>query len=240
MTIGFIVECAPLGPDEVLVREVMRRFRPDDEPKTVVLARNNKGILLANAVKDTASLIKQGCAKVFILWDWHPIEVNWGETRNEWRPGMCRKEAAKLRKDLVAAGVNIKKVVLVCVTQEVEAWALADKTAIKAQVTDRLKTHQPRHIHVPKTPWPEEEPDPERRLENIFKKNEVALVKHQDVPAIFRYAATSCFKKWDTCPAFTRFVDRLLGTEDGFDDAVADCERRAAARQPHVERGRQR
>ena len=224
MTIGFIVECAQQGPEEVLMNEMMRCFRPKD--KHIVLPKINKGILLANAVTDAAKLIKQGCAKVFILWDWHPLEASWGETKKKWRQGDCRTEAAKLRKDLKAAGLTKEQVVLVCVTQE---WALADKNAIKERLKARLKTHQPRHINVPKTPRPEEDSNPEQRLENIFGRNDVSMVKHQDVPEIFRNAARNCFKEWDVCPAFMRFVDRLMGVPNGFIKAVNDCQQRANA-----------
>jgi hypothetical protein len=227
MTIGFIVECAQQGPEEVLVNEVMRCFRPKDKP--IVLPKLNKGNLLANAVTDAAKLVEQGCKKVFILWDWHPIEASWGESKKKWRPGVCRTEAAKLRAALKAAGLTKEQVVLVCVTQEVEAWALADKNAIKERLKTRLKTHQPRQINVPRTGKPEEESDPERRLENIFGRNDVSLVKHQDVPEIFRNAAGKCFKEWDVCPAFTRFVDRLMGEQNGFTNAVNACQQRANA-----------
>jgi hypothetical protein len=93
----------------------------------------------------------------------------------------------------------------------------------------RLKTHQPRHINVPKTPRPEEDSNPEQRLENIFGRNDVSMVKHQDVPEIFRNAARNCFKEWDVCPAFMRFVDRLMGVPNGFIKAVNDCQQRANA-----------
>ena len=227
MKIGFIVECAQLGPEEVLMNEVMRCFRPKD--KHIVLPKTNKGILLANAVEDAAKLIKEGCAKVFILWDWHPIEASWGETKKKWRRGACRTEAAKLRKELNEVGLTKAQVILVCVTQEVEAWALADKNAIKERLQARLKSHAPRQIKVPRTGKPEEESDPERRLENIFGRNDVSMVKHQDVPEIFRNAAGNCFKAWEVCPAFTRFVDRLLGVQNGFAKAVQACQKRAAA-----------
>jgi hypothetical protein len=240
MKIGFIVECSQMGPDEVLMNEVMGCFRPKD--KHIVLPKLNKGNLLHNAVTDAAKLIKQGCDKVFVLWDWHPLEAGWGEAKKRWRTGDCRTEAAKLRHDLHHAGLTKDQVVLVCVTQEVEAWALADKAAIKARVEKRLKTHQPRHITIPKTPKPEEEPNPERRLENIFARNDVEMVKHQDVPEIFRHSAGNCFKEWDVCPAFVRFVDRLLGLHGGFARAVSDCQRRKAAAQVQLQskRGRRR
>jgi hypothetical protein len=225
MMIGFIVECAQLGPEEVLMNEVMRCFRPNDKP--IVLPKINKGSLLTNAVTDAAKLIKQGCAKVFVLWDWHPLEAGWGETKKRWREGDCRMEAATLRSKLNKAGFTKNKVVLVCVTQEVEAWALADRNAIKERLRTRLKTHLPPHIDVPKTRRPEEESDPERRLENIFLRNEVSMVKHQDVPEIFRNAARNCFHEWDVCPAFARFVDHLVGVQNGFVHAVNACHERA-------------
>ncbi len=209
------------------MNEVMRCFRPKD--KHIVLPKINKGILLDHAVTDAAKLIKEGCDKVLILWDWHPIEASWGETKNKWRRGTCRTEAAKLRNDLIKAGLTKVQVILVCVTQEVEAWALADKNAIRDRLRTRLKSHPPRQIKVPRTGKPEEESDPERRLENIFLRNKVSMVKHQDVPQIFRIAAGNCFKEWDVCPAFTRLVDRLLGVQNGFAKAVHACQKRASA-----------
>jgi hypothetical protein len=95
---------------------------------------------------------------------------------------------------------------------------------------------------VPKTGKPEEHSDPERRLENIFGEYNVEMVKHQDVPEIFRHAAGTCFKEWDIWPAFTRFVDRLLGVQNGFANAVNACQQREAVAevQRQTEHGRRR
>jgi hypothetical protein len=221
MKIGFIVECAPLGPEEILAELLVACFRPKDQ--SVVIPMLNKGKLLSESPSEARKLLKSGCHQVFILWDWHPQESSWIQNKKTkpWKKGDCRMEASLLRKALDADGMTADKVVLTCVSQEVEAWALADKRAIYQRLQNRLKNHPPKQIKVAKTARPEEEPNPERRLENIFRRNRSSLVKHSDVTEIIKYAAKDCFRKWDVCPSFVRLVGKL--SLKGFSDACASA-----------------
>jgi hypothetical protein len=207
MKIGFVVECSPKGPDDRVMRAIMKVFRPTDT--LMVSPMLNKGKLLAEAPDEVFKLLKGGCDRVFVTWDWHPLEARWKNTvPKRWRPGVCRQEAHELRQKLDAKNISADKAILTVVTQELEAWALADHEAIREIIARRRN----RSVEgVRRTAKPELHPNPERHLENMFRKFNVELVKHSDVPAILEYATRSRFKRLKSCPSFVRLVEKLTG-----------------------------
>jgi hypothetical protein len=214
MKIGFIVECTQEGPEELVVQAVMSTFRPKDE--FLVSPMVDKGKLLEGAPGETKRLLDGGCAKVFVLWDWHPLEARWSDqVKKRWKPGVCRVEAHELRGKLKSADVQSGRIVLICVAQELEAWALADRQAISTVIAKRRRRPQE---PVRRTRKPEECPNPEQTLENIFRESDVELAKYTDVPAIIEQAQTTRFKHLKNCPSFVRLVEKLTGKD--FDRAV--------------------
>ena len=207
MKIGFIVECTQEGPEESVVKAVMGTFRPKDE--FLVSPMIDKRKLLEGAQGETQRLLDGGCAKVFVLWDWHPLEARWSDrVKKRWKPGVCRVEAHELRGKLKAADLQSGRIVLICIAQELEAWALADHQAIAKVIGKRRRLPvEP----VRKTKKPEQCPDPEQTLENIFREFDVELAKYSDVPAIIEQAQTNRFKRLKTCPSFVRLVEKLTG-----------------------------
>jgi len=214
MRIGFIVECTQEGPEESVLKAVMQTFCPKDEPLFSPMI--DKGKLLEGAQAEAAKLLAGGCSKVFVLWDWHPLDSRWtGHVNPRWRPGVCRVEAHDLRGKLKRAGLPSGRVVLICIAQELEAWALADHRAIAAVIARRRR----RPVEpVRRTKRPEQCPDPEQTLENIFREFDVELAKYTDVPAIIELARTNRFKRLRTCPSFVRLVEKLTGKP--FEEAV--------------------
>ena len=194
--------------------EAMGTFRPKDQ--FLVSPMVDKGKLLAGAPGETKRLFDGGCAKVFVLWDWHPLEARWSDqVKQRWKPDVCRMEAHDLRGKFNAADLQSGRIVLICVAQELEAWALADRLAIAKIIAKRRR---PPLEPVRKTRKPEQCPNPEQTLENIFREFDVELAKYTDVPAIIEQAQTTRFKHLKTCPSFVRLVEKLTGQP--FDQAV--------------------
>ncbi|MEP6671815.1 MAG: hypothetical protein ABJF10_21825 [Chthoniobacter sp.] len=215
MKIGFVVECTQGGPDHKLVELLVRTFCPNDEPR--VLPLNNKGILLKKASGEVAKLRKAGCDRVFVLFDWHPLEKKYQATHPKiWNPGICRVEAHELRGQLDAAEVKSGKVVVACVPQELEAWALADKAALIQVVSASARGGK--FKKVKKTRNPEDVPNPVQSLENIFSYNSAVLSKFTDVPEIFKYAAQTRFTGLASCPTFCWLVEKL--TNQTWEEAI--------------------
>lgn len=215
MKIGFVVECSLDGPEHKLVDALVKTFCPGDE--AIVSPLGDKGRVINEGDAEVERLLKSGCARVFVIWDWHPLEKRWtGIARKRWRDGDCRIDVHELRAKLRGRKIPASRVVLTCVTQELEAWALADHNAIEAAIRHRARG---RVEAVRRTSKPERVPDPERTLENIFAEYDIALVKHLDVPAIFAAARATRFKRLKSCPSFVRLVERLTGKS--FDQAIA-------------------
>jgi hypothetical protein len=195
------------GPADSVMKAVMQTFCPRDEP--LISPMIDKGKLLEGAPAEVRKLLAGGCSRVFVLWDWHPLEDRWtGRVSPRWRPGVCRVEAHELRGKLNTADLASGRVVLICVAQELEAWALADHQAI-ARVIARRRRRPAEPVR--KTRKPEQCPDPEQTLENIFRGFDVELAKYTDVPAIIGQAQTNRFKRLRTCPSFVRLVEKLTG-----------------------------
>lgn len=207
MKIGFVVECSLEGPEHKLARMLVAVFCPKDEP--IVIPMGSKGRLLADAELVVEKLIALGCERVFVIWDWHPLESRWGKARTEaWKPGLCREEVHVLRGKLDARKIAQARVVLTCVAQELEAWALADHNAIAAVVGRRRR----RSVEgVRKFAEPELVSDPESTLEDVFREFDTGFTKHNDVPAIFEAARASRFRRMKSCPSFVRLVEKLSG-----------------------------
>jgi hypothetical protein len=153
-------------------------------------------------------LLKQGCARVVIVWDLFPA---WREDGQK----PCRKEDRQNVFDsLEAAGVpkpafespvektvDARQVFLVCIQEELEAWLLADHQAI-AQVLSK-PSHKVR-IAVVKNP--ETVDNPKKRLARMFKQQ--AGQEYNDRVHAERLikSVTDLRRITRACPTFARFV----------------------------------
>jgi hypothetical protein len=159
MKVGFVFECGREGPDLKVFRHFVGRLKPEIEfiPRTL----DNKPNLIEHCGIVANELLRE-CAKVAIIWDLFPP---WREKKI--RP--CRREDRKaIIQALQSEGVDLDKVVLVCIQEELKAWLLADRRAVSAMLA-RLK--QPHQVgKIPRFSNPDRIRNPKARLTKIFNE----------------------------------------------------------------------
>ena len=156
MKVGMIFECGPKGADKKVCEYLAKRIRPDLEIKSETL--NDKPNLIAECGTVAAELLEDGYERVVIVWDLYPA---W---RREMKP--CRKEDRDgIMDSLTSAGVELDKVALVCIEEELEAWLLADNRAISAVLS---KPHRKVNVKRQRNP---ERGNPKTRMIRLFHEN---------------------------------------------------------------------
>lgn len=109
-----------------------------------------------------AKALLDECKKVIVVWDLYPA---WRE--KSMKP--CRREDRQaIFKSLQAENVDLKKVRLVCIQEELEAWLLADDRAIAAMLAPLKHPH--RVGRITKVSSPDTIPNPKARLTKIFNR----------------------------------------------------------------------
>jgi hypothetical protein len=158
MKIGLIFECGPEGADKKVCEYLARKLKPEIEIVSITL--DNKPGLIEGCGLAAAELLGEGCDRVVIVWDLYPP---WREKKQK----PCRrKDREDIKRSLIEAGVTSANVYLVCITEELEAWLLADGRA----VSDVLST--PEHsVKVKDEKKPEQVRNPKKRLTKIFKEH---------------------------------------------------------------------
>ncbi len=204
--LGLIVECGPLGADLKVFKHIVTRLDVSTVIEPITL--DNKKKLIAGCGESTVRLLAEGCERVLIVWDLFPA---WREDGQK----PCRKtDREQIFAALVAAGVAPKdfespqvgtadrrKVFLVCIEEELEAWLLADHQAVAT-----ILSRDSYQVRVPATKNPEEIDNPKKRLTRFFKQlggveynDRVHAEKVIKEVANFRQIARAC-------PTFSRFV----------------------------------
>ncbi len=156
MKVGMIFECGPQGADKKVCEYLAKRVRSDLEIKSETL--NDKPNLIAECGTVAAELLEDGYERVVIVWDLYPA----------WRRGTrpCRKEDRDgIMDSLTSAGVELDKVALVCIEEELEAWLLADNRAI-SEVLSR-PTHK---VNIGRQRNPQRG-NPKKRITKLFYEN---------------------------------------------------------------------
>jgi len=121
MKIGFIFECDPEGPDVQVCRHLVHQLDPAVQfiPSTL----DNKKNLNEDCGAVAKTLLHE-CEKVIVVWDLYPA---WRERGI--RP--CRHEDRQsIFRSMQTEQVDLSRVVLVCIREELEAWLLADHRAV--------------------------------------------------------------------------------------------------------------
>ncbi len=157
MKVGMIFECGPHGADRKVCEHLAKRIRRDLEIKSETL--DNKPNLIAECGIVATKLLEDGCERVVIVWDLYPA---WRESGAK----PCRKEDREcINSSLISAGVEVDKIALVCIEEELEAWLLADNRAI-SNVLSR-PTHK---VNIKRQRNPERG-NPKKRMTKLFKEH---------------------------------------------------------------------
>jgi len=159
MKIGLIFECGPKGADKKVCEILIKKLNPEIQTKSITL--DNKPNLVQKCGASAKQLLDtEKCDRVIIVWDLYPA----------WRIGgekPCRKEDCDaVLRSIDHAGVDRTKVHLICITEELEAWLLADGRAISTTLSRPTKK-----IKISDTKKPEQVKNSKKALSQIYEKN---------------------------------------------------------------------
>lgn len=158
MKVGIICEGRVGGEDAQVFEHFATRISPSANVKT--FPQGSKPVLIANAGQVAASLFATGYDKVLILWD---IMPRFGRPDGE----------VQDTQDIMAslANANLAQhpcLFLIAIHKELEAWLLADGSALSALFS------RPAHpVPVAHNKNADTVANPKKRLEKLFKQHNV-------------------------------------------------------------------
>ena len=203
MKIGFIFECGPDGPDVQVCRHLVYKLDPTIEfiPSTL----DNKKILIEDCGPVAKALLRE-CEKVIIVWDLYPA---WRERGIK----PCRREDREaIFQSLQAENVDLDKVFLVCISEELEAWLLADHRAVKAMLQPLKQPHVVGRIS--RFSNPDRIKNPKKRLTQVFTQELGAGHRYLDYwHAIMLARKIADWKRIRRSDSFRRFALKVSGIE---------------------------
>jgi hypothetical protein len=173
----------------------MLRITYDIQIATIVtVGLDNKGDLLKESGKTAKGLIDiDRCDKVVIIWDLIPPDSN----------SCLIAERDIIKASLQGLGIS-RKVELVCIIRELEAWLICDERAINAQ----LSTPENR-VNISRRKRTERISNPKKELNRIFQKNGAG-------PYIDYFHAETIVKQFPNlkriqkCATFQRFAKKAI------------------------------
>lgn len=190
-----IFECGPDGADEQVCREIVGRIFTRTELSTRTLS--NKRAVLGECGPVASELLSDGCVRVIILWDLRP---SWPDPKQK----PCRRaEREAILASLTNASVSLSLVKLVCITNALEAWLLADEDAVGTFLS--RPTHR---VRVQRTRKPESVRDPKGALIGIFNRHIGRPYVDRD-HAVKIVRAMNGFGRIQRVPSFERFCAML-------------------------------
>lgn len=199
MKIGMICECTRDGPDVKVGEHFVKLFVPGAEFFGVPMT--NKAILIRDCGREVRRLIEEKkCDFVFIVWDLAPA---WPDRKQK----RCRRRDKEgIEQSLRAAYGDGKqprdKLVLLCLEQMLEAWAIVDSQAVMDYV--KKPTHPvPRFKEARR---PDTERDPKARLSNYFDQ---AKQRYNDYVATAPIIKQANLSKLQRSESFKRLEEKL-------------------------------
>ena len=203
MKIGFIFECGPDGPDVQVCRHLVHKLDPTIQfvPSTL----DNKKKLVEDCGPVARALLSE-CEKVIIAWDLYPA---WREKGIK----PCRHEDRQaIFQSLKAELVDLDKVFLVCIKEELEAWLLADHRAVTSMLQPIKHPHPVGRIS--RYPNPDSIRNPKKRLTKIFIQELGSGRRYVDYQhAIMIAREIPDFKRIRRSDSFKRFALKVSGLE---------------------------
>lgn len=158
MKIGIICEGRLGGEDAQLFEYFAKRIAPRAAVKA--FPQGTKPELIDKAGDVAATLFATGYTRVLILWD---IMPRWG------RPDGEEQDTQDIQASLASAGVDVHPCLfLIAIHKELEAWLLADGSALSAVLS------RPAHpVVIAHTKNADTETNPKKRLERLFEQHNV-------------------------------------------------------------------
>jgi hypothetical protein len=170
--IGIICEAGLGSEDEQVLRYLAGRIRPDATAMIRPLGR--KPDLIVQCGQVAQALFDSGCERVLVIWDVFP---RWG------RPDGEAQDIADIQAILTHAGLaDHPCLFLVAIQAELEAWLLADGSALSATLS------RPTHpVTIGHSRNIEHNTNPKKRLESIFGQHGRTYTPKTDALAIIRH-----------------------------------------------------
>jgi len=194
--VGFVLECQRGGPEVQVLTHLVPRIRRDVEPLFECLGR--KRYLLPQGAKAASQLLADGCAHVFIVWDHAP-------PLDKAKPS-CVDECAAVHTVVSQEGLDRKRVTLVCISYEMEAWLLADERALTELLVS--KNHPKRIAPIR---YPDRDDNPKGTLRDLVKQHLGKERDYRDVSnAVQIISKVEDLTRVERVQSFKRFKDRLL------------------------------
>jgi hypothetical protein len=203
MKVGFILECGPEGPDVQVCRHLVHKL--DSTIEFIPSTLDNKKNLLEDCGTVAKALLDE-CEKVVVVWDLYPA---WRE--KDIKP--CRYEDRQaIFKSLQAEKVDLEKVFLVCIREELESWLIADHRAVTAML--QLLMHPHPVSRISRYSNPDRIRNPKKRLTRIFTQELGSRRRYVD----YRHALLITrqivdFSRVRRSDSFKRFALKVAGLE---------------------------
>lgn len=196
MRLGLVLECGPDGADKKVCGFLIKTFFANIQLGEIITL-GNKPNLIAECGDTAHQLLQSGHDRVFIIWDLYPA---WREKKQN----PCRKED----RQMILNGIHEKcksseKVFLICISEELEAWLLADGRALSAFLST------PAHPVVVKDHKnPERVNNPKKVLNKLMTEN--GYRKYTDyLHAVRIIQLLPDLNKLRRIPSFMRFCEKL-------------------------------
>ena len=155
MKVGMIFECGPNGADRKVCVRLAKLL--DSSLRIAVRAAGNKPKLENDCGDLAAQLFDRGCERVVIVWDLYP---SWSSEIP------CRKQDREaIFSSLNKAGIDLGKVALVCIEEELETWLLSDERAI-----GRMLSKPHRQVRIGRRRNVEQIRNPKSALRDLFRQ----------------------------------------------------------------------
>ena len=197
MKVGLILECGRGGPDQQVCLHLIHRIAPQVE--LICMTLSSKPRLIAECGAVAATLLRDGCERVVIVWDLFPAWRKPGQTH-------CRgNDRTEIFRALSTLGLRSPPVYLVCIEEELEAWLLSDERALSIILS--TSAHP---VRVPRLSRPETTRNPKARLLKLFQQNHRG--RYNDMFHTIRIVeAMPDLNRIGRCPSFARFVEKVIG-----------------------------
>ena len=210
LKIGLILECGPQGADKKVCEILLRKLKP--EIKCVSVTLSNKPNLVSQCGESASQLLNtENCDRVLVIWDLYPT---WRENKKP-----CLKEDREsIFQSLKSSRVDLAKVHLICIQEELEAWLLADGRAIS-----KVLSRPTRPVTIKDERHPDRVQSPKTKLTCVYQTH--IHRKYSDLVDAEKIALQILdFSKIKRSESFRRFADAVGQALDALTSQLGQSE----------------
>lgn len=131
--IGLILECQSGGADSTVYPHVINRLCANLRIEKAATLVDKKRLIYEGPAVAQGLIDIDKCDYVFFIWDRKP---RWDD-----KLGNCQTDSDKITASLQHLGVDLNKIVLCCIDEELESWLMCDSRGFMSWI--RSKTNHP-------------------------------------------------------------------------------------------------